>query len=106
MLERDVRQLGRPAAQGLQGHVDSRQQQTPLIGPALRDHTDGSGGAHVDGNDRRRELLQSRHSVRHDVRSHLGLNRQADVQSGFDAGPHDHGRLAQKTGQGFFHHEI
>ena len=106
MLERDVRQLGRPAAQGLQGDVDPRQEEAALVGPALGDDADGGGRAHVYGDDGGREFLQGRHGVGHDVRPHLGLHRQADVQSGFDPRADDHGGLAQKAGQRLFHHEV
>ena len=64
--------------------------------PILRDDADGGGGAHVDGNDGRRELFQRRHGVRHNVRSYLGLDCQPDVQSCLDAGTHHHRRAAQK----------
>ena len=106
MLEGDGGQLGRPAAQGLQGHVDPRQQHTALVIPALGDDADGGGGAHVDGDDRRLEFLQRRHRVGHDVRPYLGLDRQPDVQPRPHTGPHHHGRLAQQPGQSLLHHEV
>ena len=106
MLKGDVRQLGGPSAQGLQGNVDPRQEKAPLIGPAFGDDPDGSGRPHVDGDDGRREFLQRRHSIRHDIGPYLGLDRQTDVQAGLHAGADNHGRLAQKAGEGLFHHEI
>ena len=92
--------------QGIQGHVDARQQHAAFVVAALRDDAYGNGGAHVDGDDGRMEFFQSRNGVRHDVRAHLALDRQANVQPGLDAGPHHHGGLSQQAGQGFFHHEV
>ena len=105
-LKGNGRELGRPPGEGLQRDVDPRQQKAALIGPSLGNDTDGSGGTHVDGDDGRGELFQRRHSVRHNVRPHLTLDRQADIQSCFHAGAHHHRRLAQQTGQRFLHHKV
>ena len=106
MLQRDVRELRGTAAQGFQRHIDSRQQQPAFVSAALGDHADGGSGSHVNGDDGRLELLQRRHRVGHDIRTHLRLVCQPDVQACPNAGANHHRRSAQQTGQGFFHHKI
>ena len=89
------------AAQGLQGHVDTGQQHPALVVPPGGDDADGGGGAHVDGDDGGLELLQGRHRVRHDVRPHLGLDRQPDVQPRPHAGATTMGGLPSSRVRAF-----
>ena len=106
MLQGDGGQLGRPAAEGLQGHIDPRQQHAAHVVALGVDDADGGGGAHVNGDNGRLEALQCRHGVRHDIRSYLHLVLHPQVQPRPHAGTHHHGGLAQKPGQGLGHHEI
>ena len=106
MLQRDGRKLGGPAAEGFQGDVDARQQQTAFVAAPLADDANGGGSAHVDGNNGRMKLFQRGDSFRHDICTYLALDGQADVQSGFYTRTHYHRRLAQQPGERFFHHEI
>ena len=92
--------------QGVQAQPHPGEHQAALIAAPAGDIGDGGGGAHVDGDNGRGELFQRRHSVRHNVRPHLTLDRQADIQSRFHAGAHHHRRLAQQTGQRFLHHKV
>ena len=106
MLQRDIRQLRRPAAEGIQRHVDAGKQKAALIVAPFGDDADGGGGAHVDGDNGCRILFQGRDRICHDVGSHLGVDLHPNVQPCLDARPHHHGRLAQKPGQCLFHHKI
>ena len=106
MLQRDVRQQRRLAAEGVHAQVHAGEHEAALIGLLGGDIGDGGGGTHLHHDDGGWILLKGRHGAGYDVGAQLVVNLHADVEARFHAGAHHHGRLAGKAGQRLFHGEI
>ena len=86
--------------------MGARQEQTALVNAPFRDHIDGGCGSHIDANDGGREFFQSGNDICDDIRAHLILPDDMEVQTGFDSGADNHGGTAQQALQRFFHDRV
>ena len=93
-LQADVGKLGCLAAQGIEGNLESGQDDAPDIIPLLVHRAKGCGSAHVNDNKGQGMLMAGSHRV-HDLVASNGLGVvHDDVHAGLHAGTHQQGGYA------------